>query len=320
MFELLNNDDITIEPRLTEYIEKKKYYERNNIKPTIPLEITYSITREDLELIRQHFSGNLKIYNKNNENKYLNLVEPEKKQFSKIEDERLQRLKIKMERDRKAMEQRNNYSNMKDCSKIEIESYENTSNNMFLENNFEKIEKKYRENYRPERINKKHNEPNIAYHQQNRYIQEDEEDIQVFKHDHDEKINNIIGNYDSYVSKTNTIYQSNGEIDHEAKVAIPGFYNKKCLPNSQKYQPIPYMGTKEGLRDISVENDMKCSYPTKGTKSYGYKNPSEHYFNYITDDIQNPEHVVMPFPRGGISTRADNHKYKNKNYNREIYN
>lgn len=43
-------------------------------------------------------------------------------------------------------------------------------------------------------------------------------------------------------------------------------------------------------------------------KTYGYDNPVEHYFYYTNRDMQVPEHVVLPFPRGGFNSRSLNHE------------
>jgi len=42
-------------------------------------------------------------------------------------------------------------------------------------------------------------------------------------------------------------------------------------------------------------------------KSHGYRNPFEHYFDYIDPELQHPDHVVLPIPRGGklASIRKD---------------
>ena len=58
--------------------------------------------------------------------------------------------------------------------------------------------------------------------------------------------------------------------------------------------------------------------PSHTTKSYGYRNPREHYFQYIDDDFQSSENTVLPYPRNGISTRRDNKKLAKQKYYRDI--
>lgn len=45
------------------------------------------------------------------------------------------------------------------------------------------------------------------------------------------------------------------------------------------------------------------------SKVNGYLNPFEHYFSYIDPELQHPDHVVLPIPRGG-----NNARFQNKNY------
>jgi hypothetical protein len=47
----MNNSNPSIEPRLSEYIKKKKFFEENNVSPTVPLEKQYMITSCDLKKI-----------------------------------------------------------------------------------------------------------------------------------------------------------------------------------------------------------------------------------------------------------------------------
>ena len=57
MFAQTEDTSIMIEPRLLEFITKQKYYEENNIMPTIPLEKEYRITDQDIIKIRGFYRG-----------------------------------------------------------------------------------------------------------------------------------------------------------------------------------------------------------------------------------------------------------------------
>lgn len=48
-------------------------------------------------------------------------------------------------------------------------------------------------------------------------------------------------------------------------------------------------------------------------------NPYEHYFNYIDDDIQTADHVVLPMPVGGHDSRQFNHVNVRSEFERDIY-
>ena len=60
--------------------------------------------------------------------------------------------------------------------------------------------------------------------------------------------------------------------------------------------------------DPEIMTDLMLGVPSHTKKSYGFNDPFEHSFDYIDNDIQDPNHVVLPFPRGGISARLENKK------------
>lgn len=66
-------DNIMLEPRLQEYMTRKKYYRENNINPNVPLEKEFRITQQDIRLINSYLDGKKNLYNnKYNNNKYNN--------------------------------------------------------------------------------------------------------------------------------------------------------------------------------------------------------------------------------------------------------
>jgi hypothetical protein len=69
------------------------------------------------------------------------------------------------------------------------------------------------------------------------------------------------------------------------------------------------------LKNIDLENYVKYGYPTSKARSLGYENPFEHQFQYIDDDIQNPDHVVFDRP---TASRLDN-KTQQKFVKRDVY-
>ena len=58
-------------------------------------------------------------------------------------------------------------------------------------------------------------------------------------------------------------------------------------------------------RNINVENYIKYGNPTSKAKSLGFENPVEHFFSYIDDSIQDPDHVCFDRPQ---MTRTMNRK------------
>jgi hypothetical protein len=65
--------------------------------------------------------------------------------------------------------------------------------------------------------------------------------------------------------------------------------------------------------DNDIRNDMILGMPSHTSKAYGYDDSFEHSFDYIDNDIQEPDHVVLPFPRGGSSVRQENKKIIGRN-------
>jgi len=53
---------IMLEPRLQEYLKKKKYYKQNNIEPCISLEREFQISHRDKRALRAFLRGNKNIY------------------------------------------------------------------------------------------------------------------------------------------------------------------------------------------------------------------------------------------------------------------
>lgn len=60
--------------------------------------------------------------------------------------------------------------------------------------------------------------------------------------------------------------------------------------------------------DPEMTSEMILGMPSHTKKSYGFNDTFEHSFDYIDGDIQDSRHVVLPFPRGGISSRLENKK------------
>jgi hypothetical protein len=51
------------------------------------------------------------------------------------------------------------------------------------------------------------------------------------------------------------------------------------------------------MLNINVENYIKYGNPTSKAKSLGFENPVEHFFSYIDDSIQDPDHVCFDRPQ-----------------------
>ena len=254
-----NNDKMMLEPRIQEYIKKKKYYKTQNIKPIVDLEKEFQISKIDKKIIREYIRGKeiKNIYKK----KYNNNESLKKKIFPSSKnglrnDPRVPKNSKKITNE---IMYNNNYNNIENIldDRIFSESYSKTA--------FKKNKKKY----------------NI--------------DESRFEPRNDPRIYQGVEKYNKKKSHYNL----------ESKIC-------DLIPDNKQ--------------EID-ETELIRGMPIHTMKSYGYRNPEEHYYNYIDEEIQNPDNIVLDFPRGGESTRINNKKITNKKYisnfdlyNEEIYN
>lgn len=303
------NTNMSLEPRLLAYMNKKEYYDKNNIKINF-LEKEFSITSDDIIKINEYKKNMSSNYDPE---KHLDLVSSKSTKFleSQIlhDDERFKRFRKKMERNKNAIKQRHNYSEWND-------------------GNYRLLPDEY---ITREAINtRKHSNFNVNsrdYQVNNRYLinnnnNNKRQQTRKLNHQINSEQNNIIGNYNSYAknNSNNNDYRIQQKIDNTNRCNIPSMkMNDKKYHNTSRYRPVPYMGN-GNIRDINLESEMRYSNSTRfdtynintKSKSVGYPNPSEHYFDYISDDLQRPEHTVLPFPRGGINTRLENKTVKSR--------
>lgn len=120
----------------------------------------------------------------------------------------------------------------------------------------------------------------------------------------------------NFKTKTNRIYQFPEDMDNN-------YFQSSYETNSSSSVPLRGKGVQRmgGTRDVDVENCLIKGLPERNAKakSFGYPNYSDHSFDFISDDIQDPKHVVMQFPRGGESSRLDKNFKSAKPYKREIF-
>ncbi len=342
---------IPIEPRLLEYMKKRHFYKTNNIKPEYKLELEFQITDNDLdrlkeyvkakkqrkvdynaldELINSNIPKDLPVIQNINHNlkesgeNMLSQQFAEKTQFLSDElagDQRLAKMKQKMSRDQEAKQMRDNYQqyifgtpnqqfNLIDLNNAPSDAFD--QGNLFLDSR--KYQSDYSLNVSPQ---SKRVYTNVPSHLHNQTFLPWSQCGDVREEvGHNPDLTNIIGNLDTYVDRTNNVYQLSNQMDQDNKMVIPQMNtsNKKNL-NTSQYTPIPLMSTM-GLKDVDMENKLLQNVPDKTAKAkgIGYYNPSEHYFDYIDSDIQSTDHVILPFARGGEATRTLNNFKKNKHY------
>lgn len=297
---------VMLEPRLQEYLKKKKMYHEQNILPVIPIEQEFSITPEDKKKLNQFFSGKNNLYDKNTiENKNKDR-KPEKMVFpssSFKKDPRVKEIKrpsmdiipdtgmlfsneknpvnTQVSRLQYPLHSRDIVSGECDngglSSLLDLNSFDNLEcsglgMDLDLDNHDSKsLLAEYKTKTRDKKI-KVTDQP--LYPQNN--------------------------NWDFNYNQASTINYDDKQIRPSVST------NRQKDINTMGYQPIPFQGAGTGNSNEFHNVSMMCDIPTRTKKTYGYDNSSEHHYQYISDGVQDPSGFTTP--RGGVSTRLDNKK------------
>lgn len=218
------SDVMMFDPRLKEYIDKKRYYINNNIKPCIPLETEYAITSNDIKKIKRYLA---------NEKEQPVSLPAETTEYPVFPPKIYYKKKLHYDK----MENHNEYEN------VEHEPH------------FDKI---------------------IDY-------AEEKTQLPVF-------LSRIVNK-----NRSNRVY-----VDSRPNQCV-----NKIREQYHAHQKL----------DPEIMNDLMLGVPSHTTKSYGFNDPFEHSFDYIDGDMQNPEHVILPFARGGTPCRNENKKQVRRRVN-----
>ena len=296
--------DMSIDPKIRDYLEKKKYYKDNNITPLVPLE--QSLSKEEIQKIKKYYNSNTNDNSKkskssntntedNNNLSYIsnNFVDTRGQYFESSrwkKDPRFEKIEKKQQRDKHANLQRRNYSNLE--NKYDMYNYEknfssaigNDFNNEFNCDDIisppisRDVINKSRSNYNETSLKKDSLLP--EYKMNNKAPQLDRTKL----HYGGELNNNIVSNniVNKIVKKIDSYRNTNTNSKRDD-------HNVKYDVDSLNYLTI---GSGSGLTS---------------KKSFGYPSSFEHNFQYISDDIQTPENVLFdrPYP-----TREFNKNYK----------
>jgi hypothetical protein len=318
---------IILEPRLEEYMNRKRTLVKNNIKDNT-LERSYNITKEDIKLIKSYRSErnscktilNTDIFGNFDGFIEVDVAEP-KPSDTVVYDKRFERVQKKMQLDRDANNNRIDTSNLSRnydlfgkttfSSAIGHDTYNDfdeafkrgtnlTQDN--LVNSRDELNKSQFNPYfiqQPSNSTQSHYQPRIQYNQR---VYNDEYDSYS---KHQSSLDNIIGSVDTYRNKLekdnnynpnsqyNTKYNLNPNMSDDVLEANR-LESNRCVLQSE-YKAVPLM-TGGDLKNIDIENYIKYGVPTSKAKSLGFENPVEHYFQYIDSDIQDPSHVVFDRP------------------------
>lgn len=370
------NGDIMLEPRLQEYIKKKKHYKENNIDPCVPLEKEYQIGSRDMKIIQSFLSGNRDIYSEKN----LRLKDDEKikkqKYFPSKEyrdnDPRVQ----KVERGRHQYKHPDNMGMfypdqdeafyegpvrkldpIMDARDLEGQKMKfaptgdyQIDPNLSSRNN---TPNKYKSEFRVSEdqfINLADKEAKTKKHHKHkkhvRFSGDSDPDPrnQYMFHDmnlkpftQDGKIAPADYNMQNYsrVEQSDLRYgqpiedkyseQSNMDLNNKINLPNMGSKSKRDL-NTGSYQMMPFFDydDKNTLnstlypRDITLETEMIRGMRSTGKRSFGLRNPEEHYFSYVDAEFNNPTNSVEAYPRGGEASRLSNKTMARQKYTREI--
>jgi hypothetical protein len=319
----MNNSNNQLEPRLVEYLKRKKFYEENNINSE-GMERQYQITKKDLEKINIH-NNNGRAYTEKKVKNYdedLDLVDFSNSKFemSNMYDSRMERINEKVKRERDASKYKYNTTNLQRNYDMYSRDFSSTtskdfSNEFNLDNVRDEMDKPLRREYEP---NSNFNTHELisppSKHQYNNppIIQRDQR--LPYQRLNQQKLNDTCmgnGYSKSYRVPETPYIQKGNTFDVDNKITIPA---NNCRKNdlNMLYNEFNTFGN---MKNIDYENYIKYGYPTSKARSLGFENASEHFFQFIDSDIQDPSHVVSDRP---ILTRLDN-KTTAKAKKRDIY-
>ncbi len=300
-----NDDVMNLEPRLLEYLTKKRYYKQNNISED-DLEINYNITKRDIARIKAYLRGDNRTYNKAC---FSDFVDPTQGNFpsQKFEkDPRFDRLKRKQERDREAVEQRKNYGIISRgydmyredrqfasafgddfCSKTDPnKEWKENPNIAPSQCNYDSMARRNTYDVNTPIVENQFTQPKSKF---NGYIPYDG----IINEDPN-SLDNIINNLSGYTKTVSRVMN---------KPEYNGAIGKFRESENNRFDSEPQ---RTQISDVDIETYCKFGQtPSRAGKSLGYPNPVEHYFDYISDDMQRPEHVVSNRP---VDTRHLNKK------------
>ena len=322
------DNGIMLEPRLQEYLKKKRYYRENGIDPPVPLEKQYQISRDDRNRLNRFFNGESGLY----DTRKFPLEDKERPRYyfpSKKfrEDPRVPKIK-KPEMERvpnmgmfapgsgESQYQESDPSvygggmypmDSRDISSGEfypdrMESLlDDQSNGMYNDEMYSEPRNQYEQMPPVRRVPPR--QPNQRW---NPYME------------YNYKSSSYGTDQFDQVPLPSLNKQSRMEFDTRTVIPSMETYSRKDL-NTARYNGVNSTRNGVGPGNVDIETSILHGMPSRTTKSYGYRNPEEHYFDYIDDTIQHPDNVVFPLPRGGVATRSGNHRRVGKPYNRRVF-
>lgn len=318
--EAYNIRSINLEPRLQEYIRRKRFNQENSIDPDIPEEKEFCITKQDMKIIRDYEKGRGVKYGQD-------MVKPSKNTFEENDfkkDPRYERLKKKMQSHKDAQKQIKNleyidedytifhqsnpYDSRPDKRPSQVskpylsklhqdnENYQGEDNYQdyrFMTDSHENNNSKYCYSNNKKNTKKPHtynHPPKISY---NQYVMPQRVTGGL---EHSRDVSDVIGKVNNYNRHLNNTYEYiiNDKDTNDR--------TRNLRERENNYQSVPFMYG-NGLPNVTLEESLKGGIRDTSKKSIGFRNSFEHSFSYISDDISNPDHTVNMWPQ---TTRGRN--------------
>lgn len=302
------DDTITLEPRLQEYLKKKEYYQKNNIEVQVPLEMTYSITKDDAKRIKRFNKGKVDLYSRNRLNNESNFIDStnnkkDKSDYKYKQDPRYKRLQNKLKKQRDATIQRNNYSNIYQNINYESKLIDEINDKMHLDNDNIEYEEKQINQFEDNSYLLSNNPYEDKKKYKNEMVYHEEPSISYNNRLYNTNVYDLNNNHNNSSFKKNKFNKKIINHINDFNNKIP--YDKSCENNTNNKFELRNQIQDNQIRNIDLESYVTHGSSSRSSKKMGYKNPVEHYYNYIDDSLQKPIHVIND---RGIPTREMNRK------------
>jgi len=306
---------IMLEPRLQEYLKKRKFNKDNNITPCIPLDKEYQITNHDKKIIRSFMGGNRNIYNNPHYSKD-NVKSSDTKKFFESTTyknyEKYDKVTPKPERHVQPMNMGmfvpDNGGSYYDVLEPNPEYAVDARDFKYDGSGFDLNTTRFNPRADP-RIQ----QPGKETHNK---------DTSQYKSVRPQKCESHRVTYNSPKPAQSTNYNL---LDNTTKKLLdeykkqPSRLTESFLPNSNQNDNQRYEDQFDDLLEHDMETERMSSIPEHTKKTYGYRDLSEHYFDYLENEDEFTVNALEPWARGGDVTRMDNKKTMRKTVDRELY-
>lgn len=317
--------NIMLEPRLQEYMKKKKIYKQNNINMDISLEKEFGITSIDKSVMKDFLLGKKDMYTRN-PNEFYDMQKKKVGGFPSKEyrdkDSRVIKINNKTETNvinRGMFYDDNNNYYKEDMPPLDLrmDSRDFSGGNKYdmngeLDGLFHTNDDKYGWNLNEDRFNPRidakiypgienHNKNNSQYRvkgdNRNNYI------INNMMEDNEGSYSDVFKEPQRHINYDDMRISEKSDIDYDSRKFIPNVSsNSKRDMNTSIYTRNNI--TRNEQSNIDAENELLLGMPHNSKKkTYGFRSVDEHNYDYIDNDFQHPDNVVLPFPRGGEGTR-----------------